>query len=91
MTEHPRFEITLEAMADPDNVPAIVRLRRLLKYAGRVCGLRCREIQPADAALESPPRPPAATAPRPTSPPTRPRPAPPGPTNATTGRKEYAR
>jgi hypothetical protein len=26
---------------DPDAVPPVVRLRRLLKYAGRVCALRC--------------------------------------------------
>ena len=29
---------------DPDKIPAVLRLRRLLKYAGRVCLLRCSEV-----------------------------------------------
>jgi len=34
---------------DPDGAPLMVRLRRLLKYALRACGLRCREVWPEAA------------------------------------------
>jgi len=43
-----RFSLTLQALPDPDGVPAIIRLRRVLKYALRVCRLRCVAIEPAD-------------------------------------------
>jgi hypothetical protein len=39
MTDGPRYLLTVEAQPGP--VPAPVRLRRMLKYALRVCGLRC--------------------------------------------------
>ncbi len=37
-----RFTITVESM--PSSIPAIARLRRLLKFALRSCGLRCVQI-----------------------------------------------
>ena len=55
--DRPRYELTLEAAPDPGGPSAALRLRRLLKYAGRVCRLRCveaREVTP------EPDRPPAA-------------------------------
>ena len=36
------FQITFRV--NPGRVPAVARLRRLLKYAGRVCGMRCTRI-----------------------------------------------
>jgi hypothetical protein len=46
--------VTLEAMPDPDGVPAPVRLKRLLKIASRSLHLRCLAVQeikpPAHAA-----------------------------------------
>src|SRR5208282_499477 len=49
-TSAERFYLALEASPDPDGIPAIIRLRRLLKYAGRVCLLKCREVRPANVA-----------------------------------------
>jgi hypothetical protein len=48
-----RFYLALVAAPDHDGIPAIVRLRRLLKYAGRVCLLRCKEIRPDSASIMS--------------------------------------
>lgn len=45
----PQFELTLEAMPYPDGPAPEIRLRRLLKFAGRVCRLRCLSCLPADA------------------------------------------
>lgn len=40
---------TLELRADAGgDVPPEIRMRRLLKYAGRVCRLHCVGIRPAD-------------------------------------------
>ena len=53
-----RFTLTLQALSVPDGVPPIIRLRRVLKYALRVCGLKCREIKGESAsamAVESTP------------------------------------
>jgi hypothetical protein len=43
MNRSEQFQITLEAK--PSAVPAIVRIRKLLKIASRVLGLRCVEIR----------------------------------------------
>jgi hypothetical protein len=43
MTHSEKFAITLEAK--PSSIPASARLKRLLKYVLRVCGLRCVEIK----------------------------------------------
>ena len=47
----PGVVITLRPAAGVDEIPA---LKRLLKYAGRVCGLRCVSIvgEPPQAATE---------------------------------------
>ena len=47
MTDRPKYSLVVEAL--PSDVPAVVRLRRLLKYALRSCRLRCRRIEPRDA------------------------------------------
>jgi hypothetical protein len=39
-----RFVLTFEAA--PADVPACVRIRRLLKHAGRVLRLRCVRVEP---------------------------------------------
>lgn len=39
----PTYALVLEALPDQDGPGAVLRLRRLLKYAGRVCRLRCVE------------------------------------------------
>ena len=41
----PTFAIVLEALPDNGGPAAVLRLRRLLKYAGRVCRLRCTECR----------------------------------------------
>lgn len=50
MTTRPapeRYTLTLAACPDRDGIPAVNRLRRLLKYALRVCGLKCIGCVPA--------------------------------------------
>jgi hypothetical protein len=42
-----RYTLTLQALPGAYWPPAIIRLRRVLKYALRVCGLRCVAIRPA--------------------------------------------
>jgi hypothetical protein len=44
-SDKPRFALTLEAMPDQDGPAPALRLRRLLKFAGRVCRLRCTEVR----------------------------------------------
>ena len=38
-------EFTIQFKAAPSRIPAIARLRRLLKFAGRACGLRCIRVE----------------------------------------------
>ncbi len=38
-----RFEFTIEAEAEHDGIPAIVRVRRWLKEAKRMYGIKCIE------------------------------------------------
>jgi hypothetical protein len=48
--EPERYTLNLQAAPDPGGPSPVLRLRRLLKYAWRVCRLRCtevREITPA--------------------------------------------
>ena len=54
MTKRPTYALTLRALPDRDNVPPIVRMRRLLKHALRSCGMRCVSIceVPADTPTE---------------------------------------
>lgn len=42
MNRSERFTITLEAK--PDDRPAVIRLRRLLKFAWRTCRLKCVKV-----------------------------------------------
>ena len=58
----PSYVLTLRAVPDANGVPVVIRFRRVLKYAGRVCGLRCVAIRPADdqQAQQAPPSDPAA-------------------------------
>lgn len=51
MTPRPRYVLTLEPQ--PSDVPPMIRLRRALKYLGRVQGLLCvdcRELKPDELA-----------------------------------------
>jgi len=43
----PSYVLTLRSLPDHNGVPVIIRLRRVLKYALRVCGLKCVAIVPA--------------------------------------------
>ena len=54
MNDRPRFLVTLEAL--PDDVPAVVRLKKFMKAALRAYRLRCasaREV-PADDGQRGP-------------------------------------
>jgi hypothetical protein len=46
-TDRPVYRLELEAL--PGEVPAHVRLRRLLKFALRGCALRCRRAEEVEA------------------------------------------
>ena len=51
----PTFRLTLRS--EPSSVPATVRVRRLLKIAGRCLGLKCvkaEELPPTDNAGKEP-------------------------------------
>jgi hypothetical protein len=69
VNQQPNFRV--EFRAQPSEVPAIVRIRRLLKYAGRVLGLVCVDLAEIPSAA-SPPLPLAE------NPPGRPEPLPEG-------------
>lgn len=43
MPDRPRFRLVLEVQ--PGREPAAVRLRALLKFAGRRLGLKCRSVE----------------------------------------------
>ena len=50
MSDRPTYQLDFEALPDP--VPAVLRLRRLLKYALRAAGFRCvrhAELKPGDS------------------------------------------
>jgi hypothetical protein len=49
-TTRPVFRVEFEALAS--DVPAHVRLRRLLKFALRGCGLRCVRAEEGGAAAD---------------------------------------
>ncbi len=57
---HPRYRLVLEAL--PDDVPAEVRLRSLLKIAGRRLRLKCRSVGPVEEVAEAAAPTPAAPA-----------------------------
>jgi hypothetical protein len=42
--ERETYMLFLQALPDPGGAPAMVR--RLLKFAGRVCRLRCKSVLP---------------------------------------------
>jgi hypothetical protein len=44
-----RITIIVEPAADSDGVPVEIRLRRLLKFSGRCCRLKCLEIHPTSS------------------------------------------
>jgi hypothetical protein len=52
VTGRPRYRLTLEAQ--PGDVPPAVRLRRGLKYLGRVFGLRCTSAEEVSHANPAP-------------------------------------
>lgn len=51
-SEQPRFTVTFQA-TDRDSVPAVVRLRALLKAAWRSYGLRCIEAKESPATTKT--------------------------------------
>ena len=45
MSGKPSYVLILEPMPDQGGPPPALRLRRLLKFSGRVCRLRCTECR----------------------------------------------
>jgi hypothetical protein len=52
--------LTLRALPDPDDVPAVVRLRRVLKSLLRAYSFRCVEVRPSVVENSENPTPEAA-------------------------------
>ena len=50
MNRHPEYRLKLRAM--PDDVPAVIRLRGLLKVALRSFGMRCVEVKEVKPPLD---------------------------------------